>query len=248
MTDVAIRDEESKPSELSQMWTGLVELAKDPSVDPEKIKALAELQRDMIRDRRQEEFNRDKIAAVMEMPVITKDGKVINHKTKEVQSRYSTFEKLYAVVKPILEKHHLALTFDIDEKQGFQGVLVTPILAHTNGHVERGGSMPLAIDTTGSKNATQGAGSSSSYGKRHTMKAMLNIVEEGIDDDGASAGRQIPQHGGEWDKLVDDARAAATGGSASYETFFKSLTGMQRGYLMDKGEHGKLKEAAAAHD
>jgi len=95
--------------------------------------------------------------------------------------------------------------------------------------------MQLPIDTTGSKNGTQGAGSAASYGKRHTAKAMLNIVEGGQDDDGQSAG------GGSADpydlitdferELVDEGRRVASEGSAAYEAWYKGLETAKRGFL-----------------
>jgi hypothetical protein len=54
---------------------------------------------------------------------------------------------------------------------------------HSAGHVEEY-SMPLALDTSGSKNETQGAGSTMSYARRYLLKSIFNIIEEGEDNDG----------------------------------------------------------------
>ena len=48
--------------------------------------------------------------------------------------------------------------------------------------------MVLVHDSTGSKNAVQAVGSSTSYGKRYTAMALLNITTGGEDDDGTAAG------------------------------------------------------------
>ena len=102
--------------------------------------------------------------------------------------------------------------------------------------------MVLAVDTSGSKNATQGAGSSASYGKRHTYKAMLNIIEDGEDNDGA--GSTVVEKEDWQTKLIDEARTAAAGGLDAYIGWYRQQTNMHRGYLVDQGEHAKLKEAA----
>ncbi|WP_409524602.1 ERF family protein [Pseudomonas sp.] len=44
--------------------------------------------------------------------------------------------------------------------------------------------MLLPLDTSGSKNAVQAVGSSTSYGKRYVMSALLNLTTRGEDDDG----------------------------------------------------------------
>ena len=51
--------------------------------------------------------------------------------------------------------------------------------------------MLLPLDTSGSKNAVQAVGSSTSYGKRYTASALLNLTSrlpDDRDDDGRAAG------------------------------------------------------------
>lgn len=240
---------EAKPqgqlSETAAMFQSLVELAKDPNVDPAKMKSIVDMQMQMMDYQKREEYNRDKMAALMEMPSISQKGAIVG-KNDRVQSRYAKFEDIHRIVTPILSRHHLAITFDVN--QNGNQVTVTPILSHTNGHIERGGAMPLAVDTTGSKNATQGAGSAVSYGKRHTMKAMLNIVEGGEDDDGQGAGRvqmKLVADTEGWAKqLKTDAHKAAERGATAYREWFGVQTAMQRGYLVDEGIHETLKQMA----
>ena len=216
----------------SNVLAMVLEAARDPNIDAAKVETMANLAMRMQDREREEQFNRDKIAALMDMPSIAKNGAITN-KQGGVQSRYSKWEDIHRIIKPILERHNLAISFNVDHTG--QMVTVQPILSHRNGYVEKGGNMVLPIDTTGSKNGTQGAGSAASYGKRHTAKAMLNIVEGGVDDDGVAAG------GGSSDpyeqltpderQLVDDGREAAAEGVAAYEAWFKALGPQQRGFL-----------------
>lgn len=216
----------------SNVLAMVLEAARDPNIDAAKVETMANLAMRMQDREREEQFNRDKIAALMDMPMIAKNGSILN-KQGGVQSRYSKWEDIHRLIKPILERYNLAISFNVDHSG--QMVTVQPILSHRNGFVEKGGNMVLPIDTTGSKNGTQGAGSAASYGKRHTAKAMLNIVEGGVDDDGQAAG------GGSTDPyemlapeeraLVDDARMAAGEGMSSYEDWYKALTPQQRGFL-----------------
>jgi hypothetical protein len=143
---------------------------------------------------------------------------------------------------PILKKHGLVISHEI----GHSGQMVTvrPVLAHVNGHVEKGGEMLLPIDTTGSKNGTQGAGSASSYGQRFTTIKMLNIITHDEDDDGRAAGGSAsdpyelltdPER-----ELVDKGRRVASDGMDAYAAWFKELPADQRGFLAyNKGGNGK---------
>jgi hypothetical protein len=221
-----------------EMWASLVEMAANPDVDPMKVKALADLQMQMLDYSKQEEFNKAKIAAIMEMPEIDRRG-AIKNRAGDVQSRYSRFEDIYRAVKPVLARHGLAISFNVGNNG--QMVTVQPILSHTNGHVEKGEFMSLPIDTTGSKNGTMGAGSAASYGKRHTMKAMLNIVDQGTDDDGRGAGK--------WQELYDAAITAAEFGTVAYERWFKNEISVQdRARIVAEGWQDDMKERAARAD
>jgi len=239
-------------SGFASVFAMALEAARDPDIDADKMKLLVDMataQQDREAERR---FRIAKQRALLEMPSISKRGAIINHKTNAVQSRYSKFEDIHREVKPILEAHKLSISFNV----GHEGQLVTvqPILAYADDEVayeERGGEMVLAVDTTGSKNATQGAGSAASYGKRHTMKAMLNIVEHAEDDDGNGTATALAPAQSE---LIDAARAAATEGTAAYEEFFSKLTKEDKGFLTyaraETGDtyHEQNKAAALLYD
>lgn len=228
----------------------VMQAARDPSIDADKMKTLADLATGMQDREAERRFRMAKHAAVQEMPSISKRGAILN-KQGGVQSRYSKFEDIMAVVKPILDRHNLIATFHVHHSG--QMVTVQPILSYADGELafeEKGGQMVLAIDTTGSKNATQGAGSAASYGKRHALKAMLNIVEAGEDDDGGGSNELPP----EALALIDRAREAARGGTEAYRQFFEGITKDERAFLNEAtGPNGKTyhdtnKESAKAFD
>lgn len=229
----------------AEMFRSIMEAVKDPELSVEKASALLDLQERMIDRQAKSEFFAAKAKVMLEMPRITKDG-AIKNKDGKVQSRFATFEAIDKIVRPICNAAGLVYSF-IPGQIGNQ-ISVTCELAHLGGHVERYGPMPLALDTSGAKNATQGAGSAVSYGKRYTLCAALNIVTEGADDDGRASGGSSAMPEAWTDTLLDAARMAATKGSDAYAAFFKSCTNMQRGWLVDQGEHEKLKAAAAEHD
>lgn len=238
--DLALR--EGGEVTAGRMFNALIAAATDPRVDPGKMSALVDLQIRMMDYQKREQFNQDKSAAIMEMPSITKRGAIKNN-SGQVQSRYSKFEDIHKVVMPILARHNLVISFKVGHAGNL--VTVTPVLSHANGYTEEGEAMALPIDTTGSKNATQGAGSAASYGKRHSLKATLNIIEEGEDNDGQGAGGSPALSTAE-QRLVEAAERQAKAGGENYQAWFSSLTAAERGWLVFSGRHEDLKQRAGA--
>jgi hypothetical protein len=60
-------------------------------------------------------------------------------------------------------------------------------LTHIGGHT-RESRFRSTADASGGKNAIQGLGSAVQYGRRYTLIDLLNIVQQGVDDDGQAAG------------------------------------------------------------
>lgn len=237
-----------------QILYDIVQASRDPAVDAGKTTALANLAMQMQDREAERRFRMAKHKALLDMPSIAKNGAITN-KNGGVQSRYSRFEDIHRIVTPILAANNLILSFDI----GHEGQLVTvqPILAYSDGELafeERGGHMVLAVDTTGSKNATQGAGSAASYGKRHSMKAMLNIVEDGEDTDGRANVGGYDTLPDTFKALIDRARSAAQEGTDGYAAYFKELSAEDKGFLAfnrtEGGEtwHEQNKRNAIAFD
>jgi hypothetical protein len=233
-----------QPSESSQLLQMVIAAAKDPSIDAAKMEQMVGLTTSLQDRERLSQFNRDKNAAIMAMPVITKDGLIVirdkdTGAVKRSQGRYAKWEDIDRVIRPILQRFNLALSFDVAERQT-GGVLVTPILTHANGHTERGSAMPVPADISGSKNAAQAIGSATSYGKRYTGGAMLNLITEGLDDDGF--GGQVPVASLTFERqegLLAGARKAHEEGS--YQEWFNSQTSAkERAWLVGSGHHAEF--------
>lgn len=158
--------------------------ASDPSVDIDKLERLLQMQeRVLARDAKAAYF-----AALAEMqpklPVIDEHGG-IKDRQGNIQSTYALWEDVNEAIRPILAEHGFALAFKVRRTEG--EVITTGILSHKGGHSEET-ELSLPSDTSGSKNAVQAIGSSTSYGKRYTSFALLNITSKGEDDDGAAGG------------------------------------------------------------
>lgn len=158
--------------------------ALNPAVDIDKMERLLEMQeRVMVR-----QAKADYMAALADMqpelPVIEERGG-IKDRAGKVQSTYALWEDINEAIRPVLARHGFSLSFRTGQ-DGAQ-IIVTGVLGHRSGHSEET-TMHLPADGSGSKNAVQAVGSSTSYGKRYTAQALLNLTSRGEDDDGKAAG------------------------------------------------------------
>lgn len=165
--------------------------ARDPSVDIEKMERLIEMRNRIVAQSAKAAYAAALADMQPKLPTIerrglikvpAKDGKT-GHETP-----YALWEDINEAIRPLLAEHGFALSFRI--KKDADRVEVTGILSHREGHQEET-MLSLPMDTTGSKNNVQAIGSSTSYGKRYTAAALLNLTSrlpEDADDDGNAAG------------------------------------------------------------
>lgn len=159
--------------------------ARDPSIDVAKLEKLMELaERAQAREAKAAYY-----AALSEMqdelPIIQERGEIKIGGQDKPGQKYALWEDINRAIKPILKTHGFALSFRVGQADG--KITVTGILSHRLGHAEDT-TIYLPTDTSGSKNAVQAVGSSTSYGKRYTASALLNLTSTGEDDDGKFGG------------------------------------------------------------
>lgn len=157
--------------------------ASNPAVDMDKLERLVQMQKEARADRARAAF--DTAMAQMQpdlKPVDERGG--IKGSNGKVQSTYALWEDVCDAIMPVLTTHGFNLSFRVENPPGI--VSVTAILGG-HGHREQT-TLNLPIDGSGSKNAVQAIGSSTSYGKRYTAGLLLNLTSRGMDDDGKAAG------------------------------------------------------------
>jgi hypothetical protein len=183
------------PSQDATILAIIERAARDPSVDIDKMERLFRMKLDMEARAAKASY----LSALAEMqpklPIITKHGVIgMNEKDdrgaktgKQVaMTKYARWEDVVEGITPILAEHGFSLSFRIAQPTPDR-VAVSGVLGHRDGHSEET-TISLPIDTSGAKNNVQGWGSSTSYGKRYTSFALLNISARGEDDDGNGAG------------------------------------------------------------
>lgn len=210
---------------------GLLEViaraVRDPSVDIDKMERLFAMQERVQAQQAKIAFTEAKIAMREKLPVIDMRGRIVirdkNDANKIIQeTAFARFEDIHAAVMPILTDHG----FDLSFKNGLGPdgkVRVTTILDHIAGHSEET-YFDLPHDSSGSKNAVQAVGSSTSYAKRYGVLSILNIRVAGEDDDAATA---IPTAEISV-KQYDQLQKLITGTQSDAEKFEQFLIGAGR--------------------
>ncbi|MCV4287916.1 ERF family protein [Pseudomonas capsici] len=173
---------QASPQAETSLLAVISRAAADPSCDIDKMERLMAMHERMQARDAEAEFNASMAAMQSDIPSIAERGAITVN--GQVRSNYATFEDINDVIKPIMQAHGFAITFKVENVQG--GMSITGILMHRAGHREST-SMFIPLDTSGSKNAVQAVGSSTSYGKRYVMSALLNLTTRGEDDDGHAA-------------------------------------------------------------
>lgn len=162
--------------------------ARDPNVDVGKMEKLWAMKEHADAIHAKQAYDAAMANLQTELPDIPERGKAMVNGS--VRYTFALWEDINAAIKPILSRHGFALTFRI---QPGEHITVTGVLSHKDGHREET-SISLPADTSGSKNAVQAVASSTSYGKRYTAGALLNLTSHGEDDDAFSAVKQEVDH------------------------------------------------------
>ena len=158
----------------TNMLSTISRLALSPSCDMDKLERLISLQERMEAKLALEAFNASFAQMQCEMPSVEK--RTENTHTKK---KYADLDDINDKVRPVMAKHGFGVSFKIQTHEKF--VTVTGILMHRNGHREET-SMDLPRDDGAGRSIVQAVGSTTTYGKRYVMCALLNITS-GDDND-----------------------------------------------------------------
>jgi hypothetical protein len=189
---VAVREDQNIVAvEATSIMDVIAKAAADPNTDVGKLERLLAMYERITAQRAKAAYTAALVAVKPELPVIDRRGRIeITDKathTRVIQSTpYALWEDIDEAITPALNKHGLVLTFRSGVAQDGK-ITVTGVLSHKDGHTEET-TITLPHDSSGSKNAVQAVGSSTSYGKRYTATLLLNIRTRGEDDDGDKGG------------------------------------------------------------
>lgn len=166
-------------------------LARDKGLTVDKLERLIAATERIQKAKAEAAYWRDFDTMKPHLPIITKRG-IIRGKAEvkgqkgPIQSRYAKFEDIQTAIAPILPRFGFVYSYRT-EWPAPAVLCIVCRLKHREGHFEESRFQSPA-DASGGKNAIQGLGSANSYGKRYTIKDLLDLQEQGVDDDGNLAG------------------------------------------------------------
>jgi hypothetical protein len=99
------------------------------------------------------------------------------------KSKYAPLADILTLVRPILEKHGLAIVQDAT-REG-ENITIKTLLLHVSGEWLEQTGVSVRVD----KDTAQGAGSAITYARRYALSAMLSISSED-DDDGETGAHE----------------------------------------------------------
>lgn len=160
--------------------------ALNPQVDVAKMEKLLDMQERILDRNAKQAFSMDFVQMKSKLP------KVARTKTNsQTKSKYAALEDINKIIDPILNQYGFGTSHRVHQDD--KHVTVTAILWHREGHTEET-SITLPLDKAGiqgsvNKTDVHAIASSTTYGKRLAICALLNI-STGEDDDGNLAGAQ----------------------------------------------------------
>ncbi len=174
--ETALEQVDTSPQAMMQI---ISRAAADPNMDVEKMERLLDVQERMMAKQAEINFTQDLVKLQAVIPRIKKNGKGV-HGVK-----YAKYEDIDKAIRPLLIDSGFSLRYNSRDANG--RVIITGTLSHKDGHSITD-EIPLDIDKGSGRSSVQAVGSTISYGKRYLVGMLLNLVFEGEDDDGQTAG------------------------------------------------------------
>jgi hypothetical protein len=161
-------------------------LARDKSVNPEKLERLIAMQERILKHQARAAFDSAFAEMQGDIPEIDEKGRIIitseDGQPKGAPRPYAKNEDIQLALRPILKAHGFALSFRTEWPENGK-IRIVGVLGHRDGHTKES-TFEASADTSGKKNNIQAIGSTISYGHRYTTKDLLNITSRGEDTDG----------------------------------------------------------------
>lgn len=176
--------------EATAMLQMIKDVATTPGVNIEAIRAMLDMQRQLVQDQAERSLNLALAELAPKLPHVKKNGKIPLPSSKDGAVRdvsFAKWEDVDTAIRPLLAQFGLSLSFTSGPRQGDGGgAVMTGRVSHVQG-AYREAQISLPLDTGPGRNNLQAMGSTISYGKKYLAFMLLNIVTEGDDDDGNSA-------------------------------------------------------------
>lgn len=157
------------------------------------IQSLWTMQKEAEDRQAEREFNVAKVTVSSELPPIpkTKVREFMDKNNTLQRTTYADLDDIEGVLEPLCRKYGLVKEYSTKTVDGKACQLLT--VRHVSGHKEIYESPYMPLDTTGSKNNNQAAGSTAKYGRRYALIGAFNIFHVDEDTDGATPAQDGPK-------------------------------------------------------
>jgi len=175
-------------SEATALLHMIERVARDPSIDMNRLEPLLDRRDRVLASERQQAFDDAMAQAQQEMRSVATDSA-----NPQTRSRYASYHAVDKVLRPIYTKHGFSLSFGTAEGAPADHVRITCRVSRA-GHREHY-QIDMPCDGAGAKGApvmtrTHAMGSASTYGRRYLLLMIFNVsIGEPDDDDGNAAGK-----------------------------------------------------------
>lgn len=175
------------PQAPANMLEMIARAAADPNIDVSKMERLMEMYERIQSKNAEAAFNAAMSAAQAQMGRISADAT-----NPQTRSKYASYAKLDATLRPIYTEHGFALSFDEGKSDKPEYVLVLCRVSHKDGH-SRLYQKEMPADGKGAKGGdvmtkTHAAGAAMTYGMRYLLKGIFNVAIGENDTDGNPPG------------------------------------------------------------
>lgn len=224
-------------------------LARDPSVDVEKLERIIALQERIMRHNAKAAFDAAFSRMQADMPEVTERGQIAVKGV--VRSTYAKLEDIHEAIKPVLKQFGFAVRHRTEWPEDRKGIIrIVGVLSHEQGHSEES-VFEAPMDRSDFRTDIQSMGSTVSYGRRYTTLDLLNIATRNQDDDGRSHGRKPEPDTAEPDgyaTFLAGLETVSTEGTAALMECFNKSSLPLRTYLTTKqgATWNALKSVAAS--
>lgn len=175
--------EQHPASDAGSLMQIISRAAADPNVDIDKMERLMQMHERLVARTAEQEFNAAMTEAQKEMRRVSADAT-----NPQTHSKYATYAKLDAELRPIYTAHGFALSFDEGDSPKPEHVRVICYVSHSGGFT-RTYHKDMPADGKGAKGndvmtKTHASGAAMSYGMRYLLKGIFNVAVGDEDRDG----------------------------------------------------------------
>ena len=209
MVDVVNVDAEREEQLATMTPNALVRLAVERDLDIDRLGKLMEMQMRWEQENARKAFFAALSHFQSQLPPILKVDKV--DAGKAGRRRFASLGTINEAIRPYLYCN--GLSFRFQQNQPPEGITVTCIVSHRDGHSEQT-SLTARADVSGGKNAIQSIGSSVTYLERYTLVSALGLTTVDSDDDGDEPEPPSPAEMMDLMKAAAAEQAAAMGQEA----------------------------------